>query len=87
METPATTSPGRGVEGNSSGLFKKAEQRLPDIIQGADRSTEADHTEIVAWFYWIPCPGTRYYSYAERPAPIDRGNRPKSGTPAGCAAP
>lgn len=41
----------------------RVEQELRDIIQQAEHATEIVPTEMPVWYYWMPCPGVRYYSY------------------------
>lgn len=38
---------------------------LADIIAMVEDNIAGDEPELAHWFYRIPCPGIRYYSYRE----------------------
>jgi hypothetical protein len=73
MVTRATPVQVRDLKDEPDGLFKKVEQTLPDIVQGAEATSDPHHTESARWFYWIPGPGVRCYSYGEWPALAETG--------------
>ena len=50
------------VVSDSDGVRTKIEQDLLDI-QEAEYSVEPNHTETAHWFYRMPFPGVRFYSY------------------------
>ena len=45
---------------------------LTDILEAAERSPSTRSSAEVSWFYWVPAPGVRYYSYHQKPAPVER---------------
>ena len=40
----------------------------PVKVTEAEPDADLDNTEVAPLFYWVPCPGVRYYTYDYRPA-------------------
>lgn len=45
---------------------------LAGIIEEAESSARWTGNEVAPWFYFVPCAGVRYYSYRERPSPVQK---------------
>ncbi len=41
---------------------------IPVKVAEAESDADLNNTEVAPWFYWVPCPGVRYYTYDYRPA-------------------
>ena len=44
---------------------------LANIVAEIEQVSEARRMEVAPWFYFVPCVGVRYYSYLERPSPVN----------------
>ena len=43
---------------------------LADIVKEAESAAKLTENEIAPCTYFVPCAGVRYYTYRERPSPI-----------------
>ena len=41
---------------------------IPIKVAQAEPDLGLDNTQVAALFFWVPCPGVRYYTYDYRPA-------------------
>lgn len=41
---------------------------IPVMVAEAELDGDLVKTEVAPLFYWVPCPGVRYYTYDYRPA-------------------
>ena len=58
------------VEVTEAGLDPSLIDELADIVKEAGSAAKLTENEIAPWFYFVPCVGVRYYTYRERPSPI-----------------
>jgi hypothetical protein len=58
------------LEITEAGLDPSLIDELADIVEEAESSSKWTENEVAPWFYFVPCAGVRYYSYRERPSPI-----------------
>ena len=58
------------VEVTEAGLGPSLIDELADIVKEAGSAAKLTENEIAPWFYFVPCVGVRYYTYRERPSPI-----------------
>lgn len=65
MLGPALREKVEDVEARAAELGTGLFSELADIIAMAEHDTVGDRPELAHWFYRVPCPGVRYYSYQE----------------------
>ena len=58
------------VEVTEAGLDPSFIDELADIVKEAESAAKLTENEIAPWFYFVPCAGVQYYTYRERPSPI-----------------
>jgi|TARA_B100000315_G_C14147930_1_gene394371 hypothetical protein len=46
-----------------------------EIVDEAERTSDAKEAEVSPWLYFIPSPGVRYYAYREWPSPVVQARR------------
>ncbi len=68
------------IQGTSTSSERTAAavvRQLENIVEEAELLSDSGHDETACWFYWVPFPGVRYYSYEEWPTPVDGASRPR----------
>ena len=38
-------------------------EELTQIVEKDDLTSAEEESELAAWFYWVPSPGVRYFTY------------------------
>lgn len=51
------------VEVVGTDLVRLDETVLKDVVEAAERGSVPGYAETAHWFYSVPFPGVRYYSY------------------------
>lgn len=70
---------GNGVELEAPDASRT--QELEETIEDAELETGLGRTETTQWFYWVPFPGVRYYSYRASPSPVEDAKSSKQQEP------
>jgi len=58
------------VEVAEAGLDPSLIDELADIVKEEGSAAKLTENEIAPGFYFVPCAGAQYYTYRERPSPI-----------------
>ena len=45
---------------------------LAGIVEESEKPAKKTVIEVSPWYYFVPCAGVRYYSYREKPSPVER---------------
>ena len=63
MVTPVVREEVKNPEAPYRDSESAIEMGLAQIVEQDDLTSAEEEAELAAWFYWVPSPGVRYFSY------------------------
>ena len=63
MTTPVVREAIKDPEAPYGDLDPAIGMELTQIVEKDNLTSSEEEAELAAWFYWVPSPGVRYFSY------------------------